>query len=75
MPNPLTNLDPIFPSHGRGPRFDPVSAHQKPFEYQGLPKRPFRKLGTSRQNTARTGKFDVEKTLDSVPRMFTGAKR
>ena len=53
----------IFPSHGRGRRFNPYSAHH--FTGVFCPR-----LGTTLQNTARTGKVNVEKSLNFVRGAF-----
>lgn len=52
-----------LPSHGRGHRFDPYSAHH----FTGTSSAY---LGTTRQNQARTGKLNVEETLNFVRRTF-----
>ena len=52
-----------FPSHGRGRRFNPYSAHHFTGAFRPRP-------GTTRQNTARTGKFSRAKSVHIVHGAF-----
>lgn len=52
-----------FPSHGRGRRFDPYSAHH----FTGIFSAP---LGTSRNNPAPFGTSGRGQRVDGVPRSF-----
>src|SRR3974390_13605 len=51
------------PSHGRGRRFNPYSAHHFTGAFRSRP-------GTTRQNTARTGKFSRAKSVHIVHGAF-----
>ena len=52
-----------LPSHGRGRRFNPYSAHH-------FTRVSRSRSGTTRQNTARTSKLNVEKSLNFVRGVF-----
>ena len=57
-----------MPSHGRGRRFNPYSAHHFTCVSRS-------RSGTTRQNTTRTGRLNVEKSLNSVRGVFVSQLR
>jgi tRNA(Arg) A34 adenosine deaminase TadA len=47
-----------FPSHGRGPRFDPLCVHQKRPDLLGFSSHPEKFIGSSIRNEARNAQLD-----------------
>jgi hypothetical protein len=62
----MASTETAFPSHGRGPRFDPLCVHQKPLDLLGFSRsdgNPNRQLDTERSAKRATRPVDFAWTL------------